>query len=480
MTRTPSGLLIPTGDALEALRRTNPVAYQKIMARQKRYAFKAHSQGQAAILNSKARFVVVRAGRRYGKTKVAARKLLRHALSNPGSVDWWVAPVYRNTRRGYREVLRQLPPNFLAKPAPPATANDLILQLKNGSRIEFYSSTNPDAMAGEGVGFVVVDEAALSPEIVWTQTIRPTLMDFGGGALLISTPRGRNWFWELARRGEDSTFPDYEAFHFTTSDNPYIEASEVEEARRTLPEVVFRQEILAEFIAGVASIFRFDDEAISHELADPRGQHVYMGVDLAKHEDFTVITASRMNDRRPVYHDRFNSLSWPVQREEIMQTADRLRTEMGASLVTIVVDATGVGDPISDDLELAGYDVLPIKFSNEWKNKAVKRLSADLEQGDAFILPEQIAEFEAYEYRLTEAGRFTYQAPEGGHDDEVSAKLLEHWGLAVETMGEAPVKTFELDERAAEEGAIVEEVPVEEVAPRSTAELLNDPAVWGR
>src|SRR4029077_13895049 len=103
----------------------------------------------------------------------------------------------KNVRRGYREVLRQIPRELLAKEPPPATSNELIIQLKNGAAIEFYSGVNPDAMAVEGVDYVVVDEAALQAEHVWNQTIRPALMDQQGSAMLISTPRGRNWFWKL-------------------------------------------------------------------------------------------------------------------------------------------------------------------------------------------------------------------------------------------------------------------------------------------
>jgi hypothetical protein len=473
-------------EALEALRVTDPAKYRRIVEQQKRFAFVPHSPGQRAVLDSQARFIVVRAGRRYGKTKVAARKLIRHALRTPGTVDWWVGNVYKNTRRGYREVLRQLPPQFLKKPAPPATANDLILELKNGSRIEFYSGTNPDAMAGEGVGFVVVDEAALQQEVVWTQTIRPTLMDHGGGALLISTPRGRNWFWQLYRRGEDPEYGEYEAFHFTTADNPLIAASEIEEARQALPDVVFRQEIMAEFIAGAASIFVVPEaNVLEGPTGFQPGEQIIVGVDLAKHHDFTVIDAVRMSDRKPVYHDRFNSIRWGEQKERIIDVVEHLES-LGASQVTVAIDATGVGDVVFDDLEEYGLDVVPVKFSMQWKNQAVKLLAAALEQGEAYVLLDQVKEFEDYEYRITPGGNFVYSAPEGGHDDEVSAKLLQHWAVVHETLTEQSVRTIdmggvvppEVAEAEREKPALVK--ASQKVEPRSASDMLNDPTVWNR
>lgn len=461
-------------EALEALRETNPARYQQIVAEQQKYAFVPHSAGQRAILVAQQRFIVVRAGRRYGKTKVAARRLISHAMRHPGTVDWWVANTYKNTRRGYREVVRQLPPQFLAKPAPPATSNDLIIELKNGSRLEFYSSTNPDSMAGEGVGYVVVDEAALQGEAGWYQIIRPTLMDSMGGALLISTPRGRNWFYEMDRRGRDPKEADYASFHFTTSDNPYIAPSEVEEMKKDLPELLYRQEVLAEFIAGNGGIFMVpEDSLFEGPVGFQKGEQIVMGVDLAKHEDFTVLTAARMSDRLPVYHDRFTAVRWGEQKELIVDAVEYLKGQ-GAAEVTLAVDSTGVGDVVFDDLEDLGLDVVGIKFSDDWKRKAVRQLAADLERRQAFLTVEQIKEFEDYEYEITPKGNILYHGPEGGHDDEVAAKLLEHWVLTHESHSEADVSSFETSE------PVEESQTVEEIVPRDTQDLINDPAVWTR
>src|SRR4051812_41130600 len=100
----------------------DPTRARAILANQRKYHITPHP-GQIEIDRATARFQIVRAGRRFGKTKIAARKLVRHAIKNPGSMDWWVANTYKNVRRGYKEVLRQLPPQMLAKPAPPSTSN---------------------------------------------------------------------------------------------------------------------------------------------------------------------------------------------------------------------------------------------------------------------------------------------------------------------------------------------------------------------
>lgn len=435
--------------------------------------FIPHAGGQIEVLDNEARFQAIAAGRRWGKTKLAARKIIREALGKPGSMNWWIANTYKNVRRGYRNVVRQIPPALLAKPAPASTSNELILEFKNGAIIEFYSGGNPDALAGEGVDFAVVDEAALIPDAVWQQLIRPTLMDTKGGALIISTPRGKNWFWNMYQRGQG---PDkaYASWRFPQSSNPYIDPEETAAAREELPELLFRQEIMAEFLAAGASIFGLGlerDGAIVDGLYTPRGQ-VYMGIDLAKHEDFTVISAVRGEDRKPVYHDRFNTISWPEQRRLIREAVADLEALRNVESVTVLMDSTGVGDVNYDDLSDEGLDVVPIKFSNDWKEKAVKLLAADLEQGKAFILPEQQTEFESYEYTMTDAGRYKFEAATG-HDDEVSAKLLEHWGIYHE--GPPDIHTLEV-----EEAEVIDEVPTGDatIEPDSTADLLMRDEVW--
>lgn len=436
---------------------------------------------QVPILSAEERFLVVCAGRRFGKTKIAAKRALKECRE-PGKVVWWVANTYKNVVRGYREVLRQIPPGVLTKTPPPASvaaSGRLVLHFPGGTRFEFYSGENPDAMAGEGVDFVIVDEAALQREVVWTQTVRPTLMDRKGGAMLISTPRGRNWFYQLWLRGQDAEYPEWASWKFTTADNPYISEDEVEEMSRTLPRIMYEQEVLAEFVSDAGSVFRIPDESV-RELSRPSG-HVVMGVDLAKHHDFTVISAANATNREPCFHDRFNAVSWPVQKQRIITAHDNL-LDAGATGVTILMDSTGIGDVIFDDLEEEGMDLVPIKFTNDWKSKAVNLLSADLERGNAFVTAQQLGELQSYTYTMSETtGRFKYAAPDGGHDDEVSAKLLEHWGMIhfgapdVRVLGD-PTGPQIVGHSVIYEGTAVEEP--HQIEMLSSAELMLRDDVW--
>lgn len=465
----------PTTERFQALADADPNAAAQVVRALKRKLWVPHEK-QIPVMQSQARFRVLRAGRRWGKTQLAAHEVIMAALMNPGSMVWWVSNSDKNVRRGYRAVLKQLPRELLAKEPPSENANDRILHFLNGSSIEMYTAGTPDSLAGEGVNFLVVDEAALIAEHVWYQLLRPTLSDTGGRALIISTPRGRNWFWKLARRGDQGGL--YESFHFPSHSSPYTDDEEIEDARETLPDLIFRQEYLAEFVANAASMFTVTDDIIV-PLMPPEGQ-VVLGVDLAKKEDWTVISGCNAATRQPCVFERINEVSWPIQEELIQETYNDLMDDPNVEAVTIVVDSTGVGDVVFDHLDDLGLDVIPVNFGGGTgglqKERMVRLLSAELEHKRAFIIPEMIEEFEHYEYAISErTGRYTFEGSIG-HDDMVSAKLLEMWGVVHEAPPDVRVWNPLDDYNEAELAA--QAIATELQEPDSVADIMNRPEAW--
>ena len=478
-----SGAKKPNAARFEAALQSDPEAAQRLFKKLQKYLLVPHSEGQADVLNSDERFLILCAGRRWGKTKVGAARALKEARRKPGSIIWWVAPIYKNVKRGYSEVLKQLPPDLLTHAAPPETAFDagrsVTLKFKNGSRMEFYSADRPEGMLGGSADFVVLDEAATMPENVWFQIVQPTLADRQGGALMISTPRGKNWYYRLWVSGQDELVTDFKSWRFPSFTNPTIPKSEWDRQKEILPAAIYEQEVLADFISASANVFRYDEDAIV-PLGTPRG-HVVMGIDLAKYNDFTVLVGYNAGDRRPVFHERFNAVSWPEQRRRIHRAIDVLM-DNGADDVSIFLDSTGLGDVVYDDLSFEGLDAVPIKFTNQWKQQAVMLLAADLERGQAFICPEQAKEFESYAYSISETtGRWKFEAGTG-HDDEVSAALLAHWGLV--NIGVPEIRSLGPGDDALPQGDHEEiEVVTGEVVTRSVpvatlGDLYNHPGAW--
>lgn len=418
-------------ERLKSLLENNPSEAIKLINELNAKRMIPHTGGQDQVMSAEERFQILCAGRRWGKTEVGAARAIRATRKHQQMV-WWVAPTYKIVKRGYRKVLSQLDKRLLTHEPPQDSAFDagrsVVLKFKNQSRMEFYSAERPEGMLGEGVDFVVLDEASKMPKNVWEQTVRPTLMDHQGRSLMISTPTGRNWFYYLWLRGQDPDHADYRSWQYTTADNPYIPPEEVEEMEESMPLIVYQQEVLAQFISSAGSVFRFNDDIVVPH-GKPHG-HVVVGVDLAKTNDFTVFEAACSEDGTPCGYDRFNDVSWPMQRNRLKSFVRKLRKD-GATHVSIAMDSTGVGDPFVDDLEADGYDVIGINFTKT-KQHMVMQLAKDLEDGYVRIGPERVEEIENYTYQVTDRGRFTYSAPEGQHDDVVSALMLRHWGIVQE------------------------------------------------
>ena len=184
-------------------------------------AFDPHP-AQLRVLECPARFVALVAGRRWGKTRMAGWLCVYFALRSRGSVVWWVAPTAAQTRLGRREVLR-----FLPRSLRHVNATLGEITLVNGSRIFMKSASKPDNLRGEGVDFMIVDEAAMLREEVWTEVLRPMLSDRLGAALLCSTYKGENWFYRLSREWGSGSVPDSACFVSDTSQNPYFPADEL-------------------------------------------------------------------------------------------------------------------------------------------------------------------------------------------------------------------------------------------------------------
>ena len=270
-----------------------------------------HEGQQQLHLARYRRFRIVCCGRRWGKTLGAAAELVDHAGGVASGDYAWIAPTYFIAERGI-EAMRELAGGHVRF----SGRNPVRAELPGpdgDSRILFLSADNPESILGLGFRGMVVDEAARIPPEVWQYTIRPTLAQTLGLALLISTPSGRGWFYDLFTRGKDAEEQDYASFHFPSNSNPYFPAEEWEEARRTLPADVFRQEYLAEFIEDSAGVFRNVDDCL-HDADPVRVDDVVIGCDLAKHTDFTVLVAMDRKSGQCLAMDRFNNLAWPMQK----------------------------------------------------------------------------------------------------------------------------------------------------------------------
>jgi hypothetical protein len=391
------------------------------------------------------RFRTVCTGRRFGKTYCLAAELICFARSTGGDYGW-VAPTYNVADRGI-EAFRAVGEEFVQVCGRAPCRIELAgLPGVPPTRIWFLSADNPDSIRGFGFQGLVLDEAASIPRDVWHYVLRPTIAQTLGWAVLVSTPKGRNWFYDMHTRGLDPTETDYASFTFPSNASPYFPQREWDEAKRTLPEDVFRQEYMAEFMEDSAGVFRgvdgcLYDAGLNGELGMRNAEcarQVVIGCDVAKHTDWTVLVAMDAETGRCFAMERFNQLDWPIQKERIVGFARRWRGR-------VILDATGVGDPIYDDLKRVLPNIEGFKLTQSSKTQLVQRLIVAVEQrqvgwplatrsqnsevriqnGEWEILT---AEMKRFEYEIGPSGGVSYGAPSGYHDDCVMALALANHG----------------------------------------------------
>jgi len=204
--------------------------------------------GQADVHDHQARFKVLAAGRRWGKTRLGVNECFDVAAK--GGRAWWVAPSYKMSEVGWRPLQR------IGSQVGAEVRHSLRrVTLPGGGWVQIRSADDPQSLRGEGLDFVVLDECAFMKEAAWTEALRPALSDRKGGALFISTPKGHNFFWRLWLQGNENG-GEWKSWRFPTSTNPYIDGAEIEAARGTLPDRIFRQEYLAEFVPDAGGVFR--------------------------------------------------------------------------------------------------------------------------------------------------------------------------------------------------------------------------------
>jgi phage terminase large subunit-like protein len=234
---------------------------------------------QQEVFKDEHRFKVVAAGRRCGKSRLSAITLLIEGLNCPaGSAVMYIAPTLGQARTIIWDLLLDLGRPIIKS----SHINNLEIQLTNGRKILVRGADNPDSLRGVSLTYVVLDECAFIKEDTWQKIIRASLSDKKGRALFISTPSGRNWFYDLFNLGQEETDEEWKSWHFTTQDNETIDPKEIEAAKRTLSSFAFKQEYLSSFDTAGSDLFK--EEWLKYKTEPNYGDYV-IAIDLAGFED---------------------------------------------------------------------------------------------------------------------------------------------------------------------------------------------------
>ena len=386
-----------------------------------------HTNQKKIFFDSQAKKKVIAKGRRFGLTRGYAHRAIEYLLDGIGPglwVDTVNSNIDRYVERYFMPILKHLPANCWKwrQQRKELTILDRKLDIRSADR--------PELIEGFAYKFIMLNEAGiiLRDEYLYHNTISPMMMDFNPDVFIGGTPKGKGLFHELAIRAQDETKENWEFFHFTSLDNPYLPPKERDELISEIPQSIQDQEIYANFLEDSSTVFRNLEKCATAIHAEPVFGKVYkVGADLARLRDFTVIDVMD-SEGNQVYHDRFNELDWVVQKERIKYVCKKYNNAQ------CWLDSTGVGDPIFEDLRREGVNVEGYKFTNESKKQLIQCLMISLEQEKIRIFKKDIApvpynEMVIFEYEMTPSGLIRYQAPEGYHDDCVIAKALANWGV---------------------------------------------------
>lgn len=376
-------------------------------------------------------------GTKYGKTLSASVAQVTGSSDRPGK--WrWVAPIYEQACIAMEDYFPRLVP-----PHPHSVVNktDLSISLPRANTIyEFWHAQNPSSLEGAAVQGYVFDEAA-KMKAETRASARTTTTRTAGPMMFISYPFGKNWFylgcmeakehmeWSI-RKGVP---PEKIFIHARTSENPHIDPRVIEDARRELPERLFRQFYLAEFIDDGQVFVGFRDRAYGPEL-DLSSSHqrwiapqssdktVVVGVDWAKTTDWTVFLAADIETRRIIGFERFQRVPYTEAIRRLMLFVRQFK-----SALTVRHDKTGVGTAIDDQLSLTNLPAEGVVFTNPSKADMAAKLMTAFEVEGQLAIPRWrtlMDELDMYDVTTTAHGNLVYSAPAGKHDDTVSALML--------------------------------------------------------
>ena len=205
---------------------------------------------QLQIFKSDARFKIVVAGRRFGKSYLSAWLLLINAIQSKSKDVFYIAPTFQQAKDIMWAMLKDLGQDLIVQ----AYENTAVLTLINGRKIYLKGSDRPETLRGTGISYVVLDEYASMKPVVWEQIIRPSLADVQGRALFIGTPAGKNHFFDLYNDAEEDN--EWDRFQFRSIDNPFLPATEIQASRKNMSTMSFRQEFEASFETFTGGIFK--------------------------------------------------------------------------------------------------------------------------------------------------------------------------------------------------------------------------------
>ena len=330
-------------------------------------------------------FITTDAGRQAGKTALAQQQALYWALNSDKVIVYWVSPTASQATKVYNQLLDMVVGMPFLESYKGSKADTEML-FSNGSKILFRSAAQEDSLRGETIEYLIIDEAAFIKESVFGEILLPMLNVRGRKCLIISTPKGKNWFFNQYQKGFVGD-KNYKSFKFTSQDNPYANPIIIQIAKENLPDVLFRQEYLAEFV------------------------------------DITVID----DQDNVVWFDRFNQVTAPQLKQRVIDANNLWKPKK------LMIEENNQGLPIIDDLKIIHKlnNIVGFKTTAVSKPEIINNLINAFASKKIHVPNDEIyrSELETFTMTISPTGKPKFEAANGFHDD-IPMSLAITWECA--------------------------------------------------
>ena len=360
-------------------------------------------------------FGVVSAPRGSGKTLLAINLLLYWLLQKPNQKGGWISPVYQQAK----SVMDQIVSTSKAI-IDQSNRMEGSITLINGSTIKFLSSDTPDNIRGFRFTHLILDEVAFIRDTALNTAILPTLNPSGKKCLMISTPKGKNHFYNWFIKD------DVVAIKFPLSECPYINQELVQEARQSLPPDIYRQEFLAEFVDSSNDVFTGIEKVSTVGMfSRQRYQEAYVGIDTGLSDDFSVMTIISPTGR----------VLWveTINNRPLQSIADIFMDIMSSfKIIGGYIECNGIGKGMADLIRQKYRVVRELYMSQDKKMDMIRKLISDIETMTVELpcdelVPELHKEMSQYTFKLSQNGKLSFSHPPGGKDDHIDSLLLANY-----------------------------------------------------
>ena len=364
-----------------------------------------------SIINEGYKYYILNIGRQFGKTMLGINQMLYWAINHKGCNIAWVTPIYKQSKKVFDEMEKVTKSSGLFE----YNRSDLTISGFN-SQIQFFSGERPDNIRGNTFDYLIVDEMAFTRPELWSEVLSATVLVKGKKVIFISTPKGKNHFYQLSLQPNYDN--RYKYFHYSSYDNPMIDVEDLEERKRSLPKHIFEQEYLAKFIDNASGLFKNVDSCVIKTAE--RTQKLFGGLDIGRADDYTVLTILNKSYQM-VYVQRWRQQEWS-------KIIDEVATKIREYNAEIFVEVNNQGDVFFEMLQNKVYNnVQPYVTSTATKPIMIEDLAVHFENKDIGILNENwlVDELNAFTYIYNEkTRRVQYGAPQGVHDDGVMSLAL--------------------------------------------------------